>query len=138
MGKVGLLMFSLLFTTILHAQSWQPKAWEKYLLDEQLKRETISRCQSIMGSSNSPKPYDSRLFRTVTSSDFIKDIPSYKKKSKTIVGDYDPSQSVFAEQDAATERARLAEGEYDGGFSLLTSLVSSIADIINYNRKNNK
>ena len=106
MRKVILLVCTLLFTTILQAQTWEPKTWEKYLVSMKVKSDTIRESHSVMGVAHTPKPYDVRLFRTVTGSGFISELPHYKKKSKSIFGDSDPSQSVFAEQDAATERAR--------------------------------
>ena len=65
----------------------------------------------------------------------IGNLPRYKKKSKSIFGDSDPSQSVFAEQDAATERARMVEGDHDSGFGFFSAILSTVADIIDYNLK---
>ena len=135
MRKVILLVCTLLFTTILQAQTWEPKTWEKYLVSMKVKSDTIRESHSVMGVAHTPKPYDVRLFRTVTGSGFISELPHYKKKSKSIFGDSDPSQSVFAEQDAATERARMVEGEHDSGFGFFSAILSTVADIIDYNLK---
>lgn len=130
-----LITFGLLLTTMLQAQSWQPRSWQKYLIGEQVKKESISGCHSVMGSVVVPTPYDPRLFRTVIGSDIIKDIRPYKKKAKLIFGDTDQSQSVFAEQDAATERARMVEGDYDSGFGIFSAILATVADIIGNNLK---
>lgn len=135
MRKVILLVCTLLFTTILQAQTWEPKTWEKYLVSMKVKSDTIRESHSVMGVAHTPKPYDVRLFRTVTGSGFISELPHYKKKSKSIFGDSDPSQSVFAEQDAATERARMVEGEHDSGFGFFSAILSTVANIIVYNLK---
>ena len=135
MRKVILLVCTLLFTTILQAQTWEPKTWEKYLVSMKVKSDTIRESHSVMGVAHTPKPYDVRLFRTVTGSGFISELPHYKKKSKSIFGDSDPSQSVFAEQDAAIERARIVEGEHDSGFGIFSAILSTVADIIITNLK---
>ncbi len=135
MRKVILLVCTLLFTTILQAQTWEPKTWEKYLVSMKVKSDTIRESHSVMGVAHTPKPYDVRLFRTVTGSGFISELPHYKKKSKSIFGDSDPSQSVFAEQDAATERARMVEGDHDSGFGIFSAILSTVADIIITNLK---
>ena len=135
MRKVILLVCTLLFTTILQAQTWEPKTWEKYLVSMKVKSDTIRESHSVMGVAHTPKPYDVRLFRTVTGSGFISELPHYKKKSKSIFGDSDPSQSVFAEQDAAIERARMVEGEHDSGFGIFSAILSTVADIIITNVK---
>ena len=135
MRKLILLVSVLLFTTILQAQMWEPQTWEKYLVSMKVKSDTIRESHSVMGVAHTPKPYDVRLFRTVTGSGFISELPHYKKKSKSIFGDSDPSQSVFAEQDAATERARMVEGEHDSGFGIFSAILSTVADIIDHNIK---
>ena len=135
MRKVIILVCTLLFTTILQAQTWEPKTWEKYLVSMKVKSDTIRESHSVMGVAHTPKPYDVRLFRTVTGSGFISELPHYKKKSKSIFGDSDPSQSVFAEQDAAIERARMVEGEHDSGFGIFSAILSTVADIIITNLK---
>ena len=135
MRKVILLVCTLLFTTILQAQTWEPKTWEKYLVSMKVKSDTIRESHSVMGVAHTPKPYDVRLFRTVTGSGFISELPHYKKKSKSIFGDSDPSQSVFAEQDAATERTRMVAGEHDSGFGIFSAILSTVADIIITNLK---
>lgn len=135
MRNLILLVCALLFTTILQAQTWEPKTWEKYLVSMKVKSDTIRESHSVMGVAHTPKPYDVRLFRTVTGSGFISELPHYKKKSKSIFGDSDPSQSVFAEQDAAAERARMVEGEHDSGFGIFSAILSTVADIIITNLK---
>ena len=135
MRNLILLVCALLFTTILQAQTWEPKTWEKYLVSMKVKSDTIRESHSVMGVAHTPKPYDVRLFRTVTGSGFISELPHYKKKSKSIFDDSDSSQSVFAEQDAATERARMVEGEHDSGFGIFSAILSTVADIIDHKLK---
>ena len=135
MRKVILITFGLLLTTMLQAQSWQIKPWQKYLIEKHVKQDTAITCQSVMGLPSTPKPFDTRLYRTVTGSEMIGNLPRYKKKAKSIFGDSDPSQSVFAEQDAATERARMVEGDHDSGFGFFSAILSTVADIIDYNLK---
>jgi len=135
MRKVILITSGLLLTTMLQAQSWQLKPWEKYLIKKQVMQDTAITCQSVMGLPSTPKPFDTRLYRTVTGSEMIGNLPRFKKKSKSIFGDNNPSQSVFAEQDAATERARMVEGDYDYGFGFFSAILSTVADIIDYNLK---
>ena len=135
MRKVILITFGLLLTTMLQAQSWQLKPWAKYLIEKHVKQDTAITCQSVMGLPSTPKPFDTRLYRTVTGSEMIGNLPRYKKKSKFIFGDSDPSQSVFAEQDAATERARMVEGDHDSGFGFFSAILSTVADIIDHKLK---
>ena len=135
MRRVILITFGLLLTIMLQAQSWQLKPWEKYLIEKHVKQDTAITCQSVMGLPSTPKPFDTRLYRTVTGSEMIGNLPRFKKKSKSIFGDNNPSQSVFAEQDAATERARMVEGDYDYGFGFFSAILSTVADIIDYNLK---
>lgn len=122
-----LIMSSLLLTIMLQAQSWQPKPWQKYLIGEQVKKESISSCHSVMGNVVVPTPYDPRLFRTVTGSAFIKDIRPYKKKSKSFFGYNDSSPSLFEEQRAQEKAEKMARSEYhtsDFVFDMLLDFVN--------------
>ena len=98
MRKLILITFGLLLTTMLQAQSWQIKPWQKYLIDEQVKQDTAITCQSVMGLPSIPKPFETRLYRTVTGSEMIGNLPHYKKKSKSFLGYNDSSPSLFEEQ----------------------------------------
>ena len=127
MRRVILIMSGLLLTTMLQAQSWQPKPWQKYLIGEQVKKESISSCHSVMGNVVAPTPYDPRLFRTVTGSAFIKDIRPYKKKSKSFFGYNDSSPSLFEEQREQEKTGKMARGEYhtsDFVFDMLLDFVN--------------
>ena len=84
--------------TMLQAQSWQIKPWEKYLIEKQVKQDTAITCQSVMGLPSIPKPFETRLYRTVTGSEMIGNLPRYKKKSKSFLGYNDSSPSLFEEQ----------------------------------------
>ena len=110
--KVILITSGLLLTTMLQAQAWQPKAWQKYLIDEQVKQDTAITCQSVMGLPYTSKPFDTRLYRTVTDSEMIGNLPPYKKKSKSFFGYNDSSPSLFEEQRDQERVEKMTRGEY--------------------------
>ena len=110
--KVILITSGLLLTTMLQAQSWQIKPWQKYLIDEQVKQDTAITCQSVMGLPYTSKPFDTRLYRTVTGSEMIGNLPPYKKKSKSFFGYNDSSPSLFEEQRDQERVEKMARGEY--------------------------
>lgn len=112
MRKVILVTSGLLLTTMLQAQSWQIKPWQKYLIDEQVKQDTAITCQSVMGLPSTPKPFETRLYRTVTGSEMIGNLPRYKKKSKFFFGYNDSSPSLFEEQREQEKIEKMARGEY--------------------------
>ena len=134
MRRVILITFSLLLTIMLQAQSWQPKPWQKYLIAEQVKKESISSCHSVMGNVFEPTPYDPRLFRTVTGSDFIKDIRPYKKKSKSFFGHNDASPSLFEEQRAQEKAEKMARGEYHTSDFIFDTLLDFVNIILVKNK----
>ena len=126
--KAILITSGLLLTTMLQAQAWQPKAWQKYLIDEQVKQDTVITCQSVMGLSYTSKPFDTRLYRTVTGSEMISNLPPYKKKSKSFFGYNDSSPSLFEEQRDQERVEKMARGEYhfsDFVFDTLLDVVNS-------------
>ena len=110
--KVILITSGLLLTTMLQAQAWQPKAWQKYLIDEQVKQDTAITCQSVMGLPYTSKPFDTHLYRTVTGSEMISNLPPYKKKSKSLFGYNDSAPSLFEEQRDQERVEKMARGEY--------------------------
>ena len=110
--KAILITSGLLLTTMLQAQAWQPKAWQKYLIDEQVKQDTAITCQSVMGLPYTSKPFDTRLYRTVTGSEMISNLPPYKKKSTSFFGYNDSAPSLFEEQRAQEKAEKMARGEY--------------------------
>ena len=110
--KAILITSGLLLTTMLQAQAWQPKAWQKYLIDEQVKQDTAITCQSVMGLPYTSKPFDTRLYRTVTGSEMIGNLPPYKKKSKSFFGYNDSSPSLFEEQRDQERVEKMTRGEY--------------------------
>lgn len=110
--KVILITSGLLLTTMLQAQAWQPKAWQKYLIDEQVKQDTAITCLSVMGLPYTSKPFDTRLYRTVTGSEMISNLPPYKKKSKSFFGYNDSAPSLFEEQRDQESVEKMARGEY--------------------------
>ena len=127
MRKVILITFGLLLTTMLQAQSWQIKPWQKYLIDEQVKQDTAITCQSVMGLPYTPKPFDTRLYRTVTGSEMIGNLPPYKKKSKSFFGKDAYSSSLFEEQREQEKSEKMARGEYhtsDFVFDMLLDFVN--------------
>lgn len=128
MRKVILITSGLLLTTMLQAQSWQIKPWQKYLIDEQVKQDTAITCQSVMGLPYTPKPFDTRLYRTVTGSEMISNLPLYKKKSKSFFGYNDSAPSLFEEQRDQERVEKMARGEYhfsDFVFDTLLDVVNS-------------
>ena len=82
--KVILITSGLLLTTMLQAQAWQPKAWQKYLIDEQVKQDTAITCLSVMGLPYTSKPFDTRLYRTVTGSEMISNLPHLQEEIKVL------------------------------------------------------
>ncbi len=127
MRKVILITSGLLLTTMLQAQSWQIKPWQKYLIDEQVKQDTSITCQSVMGLPYTPKPFDTRLYRTVTGSEMIGNLPPYKKKSKSFFGYNDSAPSLFEEQREQEKTEKMARGEYhtsDFVFDMLLDFVN--------------
>ena len=126
--KVILITSGLLLTTMIQAQAWQPKAWQKYLIDEQVKQDTAITCQSVMGLPYTSKPFETRLYRTVTGSEMIGNLPPYKKKSKSFFGYNDSSPSLFEEQRDQERVEKMARGEYhfsDFVFDTLLDVVNS-------------
>ena len=127
MRKVILLTSGLLLTTMLQAQSWQLKPWEKYLIEKHVKQDTAITCQSVMGLPSTPKPFETRLYRTVTGSEMIGNVPRYKKKSKSFLGYNDSAPSLFEEQREQEKSEKMARGEYhtsDFVFDMLLDFVN--------------
>lgn len=127
MRKVILIAIGALLTMTLQAQSWQPEPWRKYLIDECVKADSVSTIPSVMGSAAAPRPYDSRLFRCVTGSTFIKDIAPYKKQSKSIFSSNSDTESMFTEADRQKEMEKIVrEGYHTSDFvaDLLSDLIN--------------
>ena len=127
MRKVILITSGLLLTTMLQAQSWQLKPWEKYLIEKHVKQDTAITCQSVMGLPSTPKPFETRLYRTVTGSEMISNLPAYKKKSKSFLGYNDSAPSLFEEQREQEKSEKMPRGEYhtsDFVFDMLLDFVN--------------
>nr|WP_314692981.1 hypothetical protein [uncultured Prevotella sp.] len=127
MRKVILITSGLLLATMLHAQAWQPEPWQKYLINEQVKQDTAITCQSVMGFPSTPKPFETRLYHTVTGSEMISNLPRYKKKSKSFLGYNDSAPSLFEEQRDQERVEKVARGEYhtsDFVFDMLLDFVN--------------
>jgi len=127
MRKVILITSGLLLTTMLQAQSWQLKPWEKYLIEKHVKQDTAITCQSVMGLPSTPRPFETRLYRTVTGSEMIGNLPRYKKKSKSFLGYNDSAPSLFEEQREQEKSEKMARGEYhtsDFVFDMLLDFVN--------------
>lgn len=127
MRKVILITSGLLLTTMLQAQSWQLKPWEKFLIEKHVKQDTAITCQSVMGLPSTPKPFETRLYRTVTGSEMIGNLPCYKKKSKSFLGYNDSAPSLFEEQREQEKSEKMARGEYhtsDFVFDMLLDFVN--------------
>lgn len=127
MRKVILITSGLLLTTMLQAQSWQLKPWEKYLIEKHVKQDTAITCQSVMGLPSTPRPFETRLYRTVTGSEMIGNVPRYKKKSKSFLGYNDSAPSLFEEHREQEKTEKMARGEYhtsDFVFDMLLDFVN--------------
>ena len=127
MRKVILITSGLLLVTTLQAQSWQLKPWEKYLIEKHVKQDTAITCQSVMGLPSTPKPFETRLYRTVTGSEMIGNLLCYKKKSKSFLGYNDSAPSLFEEQREQEKSEKMARGEYhtsDFVFDMLLDFVN--------------
>ena len=127
MRKVILITSGLLLTTMLQAQSWQLKPWEKYLIEKHVKQDTAITCQSVMGLPSTPRPFETRLYRTVTGSEMIGNLPRYKKKSKSFLGYNDSAPSLFEEQREQEKTEKMARGEYhtsDFVFDMLLDFIN--------------
>lgn len=127
MRKVILITSGLLLVTTLQAQSWQLKPWEKYLIEKHVKQDTAITCQSVMGLPSTPRPFETRLYRTVTGSEMIGNVPRYKKKSKSFLGYNDSAPSLFEEQREQEKTEKMARGEYhtsDFVFDMLLDFVN--------------
>ena len=127
MRKVILITSGLLLVTTLQAQSWQLKPWEKYLIEKHVKQDTAITCQSVMGLPSTPRPFETRLYRTVTGSEMIGNLPRYKKKSKSFLGYNDSAPSLFEEQREQEKTEKMARGEYhtsDFVFDMLLDFVN--------------
>ena len=127
MRKVILVTSGLLLTTMLQAQSWQLKPWEKYLIEKHVKQDTAITCQSVMGLPSTPRPFETRLYRTVTCSEMIGNLPGDKKKSKSFLGYNDSAPSLFEEQREQEKTEKMARGEYhtsDFVFDMLLDFVN--------------
>ena len=126
MRKVILITSGLLLTTMLQAQSWQLKPWEKYLIEKHVKQDTAITCQSVMGLPSTPKPFETRLYRTVTGSEMIGNVPRYKKKSKSFLGYNDSAPSLFEEQREQEISEKMARGEYHTSDFLFDTLLDFV------------
>ena len=101
---------------------------EKYLIEKHVKQDTAITCQSVMGLPSTPKPFETRLYRTVTGSEMIGNVPRYKKKSKSFLGYNDSAPSLFEEQREQEKTEKMARGEYhfsDFVFDTLLDVVNS-------------
>ena len=134
MRKVILITSGLLLTTMLQAQSWQIKPWQKYLIDEQVKQDTAITCQSVMGLPSIPKPFDTRLYRTVTGSEMIGNLPPYKKKSKSFFGKDAYSSSLLEEQIEQERVEKMARGEYHFSDFIFDTLLDFVNIILVKNK----
>lgn len=113
---------------MVYGQSWQLAPWRKYLIDNKIKCDTCRVKKSIMGSAFVARPYEPRLFRTVTSSAFIPDVlPTLTKKRSNY--DPNPRESIFAEQDRQAERERLRDDHDTWGEFVVNTLLDLFCNI---------
>lgn len=128
MRKITIFAACLLFALMSQAQSWDLQPWQKYLISESVKVDTIKQGNSLLSVKlNSPQPYDTRLFRCTTSATFDKALPKFKKLKKTNFGDGN-SESMFEEQDRQREMERIAREGYTKS-DLICDILSDIVNI---------
>lgn len=126
---------ALMLASSAQAQSWQPEAWRKYIIGRKVAADTVRPARSLMGEPiELAKPFDPRLFRCVTGTDFIKDLPRHRYgKPKLSVGS-DDRESLFAEQDRQMEAQRAASGDYRAS-DLLGDILLDIVNILIFKNK---
>ncbi|MBF1447018.1 MAG: hypothetical protein HXN55_06525 [Prevotella nigrescens] len=86
-----------LTVSVLNAQEWQPKTWQKYVIEQKVKSDTLCPSQTIM---------------TYRRADDVKIAPQAFRCGPFYVPD---PPSLFAEQEKALERARWEDRDYTFG-----------------------
>ena len=96
--KRTMLAIGLFFAvSLLHAQDWEPKLWQKYIIEQKVKNDTLCNSGSILIRERMVEPkINSRAF--YCGQFYVPDPPS-----------------LFAEQEKALERARWEDRDYTFG-----------------------
>lgn len=111
MRKIALLIALLLTFSVSIAQGWQPKSWQKYVIEQKVKNDTLCNSGSILIRERMVEPkINSRAF--YCGQFYVPDPPS-----------------LFAEQEKALERARWEDRDYTFGQAMGDLFLDFVGDI---------
>lgn len=111
MRKIVLLIALLLTFSVSIAQGWQPKSWQKYVIEQKVKNDTLCNSGSILIRERMVEPkINSRAF--YCGQFYVPDSPS-----------------LFAEQEKALERARWEDRDYTFGQAMGDLFLDFVGDI---------
>lgn len=97
--------------SLLHAQDWEPKLWQKYIIEQKVKNDTLCNSGSILIRERMVEPkINSRAF--YCGQFYVPDPPS-----------------LFAEQEKALERARWEDRDYTFGQAMGDLFLDFVGDI---------
>lgn len=110
--KRTMLAIGLFFAvSLLHAQDWEPKLWQKYVIEQKVKNDTLCNSGSILIRERMVEPkINSRAF--YCGQFYVPDPPS-----------------LFAEQEKALERARWEDRDYTFGQAMGDLFLDFVGDI---------
>ncbi|MBF1383762.1 hypothetical protein [Prevotella aurantiaca] len=110
--KRTMLAIGLFFAvSLLHAQDWEPKLWQKYIIEQKVKNDTLCNSGSILIRERMVEPkINSRAF--YCGQFYVPDPPS-----------------LFAEQEKALERARWEDRDYTFGQAMGDLFLDFVGDI---------
>lgn len=96
-----------------NAQSWEPKAWQKYLIEQQVKADTLNNCYSIMAKhSIKSKKLDPAVLNFGT---------FYAPEPK----------GILQEMEEAEDWERIRRGEYESRNIIADFIGSAFVEILN-------
>ena len=97
--------------SLLHAQEWEPKLWQKYIIEQKVKNDTLCNSGSILIRERMVEPkINPRAF--YCGQFYVPDPPS-----------------LFAEQEKALERARWEDRDYTFGQAMGDLFLDFVGDI---------
>ncbi|WP_455069715.1 hypothetical protein [Prevotella aurantiaca] len=110
--KRTMLSIGLFFAvSLLYAQDWEPKLWQKYVIEQKVKNDTLCNSGSILIRERMVEPkINSRAF--YCGQFYVPDPPS-----------------LFAEQEKALERARWEDRDYTFGQAMGEVFLDFVGDI---------
>lgn len=110
--KRTMLAIGLFFAvSLLHAQDWEPKLWQKYVIEQKVKNDTLCNSGSILIRERMVEPkINPRAF--YCGQFYVPDPPS-----------------LFAEQEKALERARWEDRDYTFGQAMGDLFLDFVGDI---------